>query len=321
LRTALGDLARVGRRAESCAMRTLLVIEDSPSQRAAILEPLAEAKLFDGIDEAPDGAEGLRLLMSREYTMVLCDVELPTLDGSKLLIGARQQPSGGPTFLMLTAVRDPKRRAALLRAGARDVIAKPVDALELVARVELHLEVARLQSELAAKNASLAEMARTDALTGLPNRRRLEEALAHEWSRAQRYGHPLAVAIADIDHFKRVNDAYGHAAGDVVLKAVGACLRKSVRASDIVGRWGGEEFVAVLCANEDGATRAAEKWRKTVGALVVEANDARITPKLSIGVAARNASTASPAALLAAADEALYEAKRGGRDRVVVAPF
>ena len=300
-------------------MRSLLVIEDSPAQRSAICQALAQAKLFDVIDEAPDGAAGLRLVMSRPYTMVLCDVELPTLDGSKLLIGAQQQPHGGPTFLMLTAVRDPKRRAALLRAGARDVIAKPVDPLELVARVELHLEVARLQSELAAKNASLAELARTDALTGLPNRRHLEETLAREWNRAERYRQPLTVVMADIDHFKRINDEHGHAAGDLVLREVAACLRRGARASDVVGRWGGEEFVAVLCATHEGAIAAAENWRRAVSALVVPASEARICAKLSMGVAERTPRMRDSAALLAAADEALYEAKRSGRDRVALA--
>jgi two-component system cell cycle response regulator len=297
-------------------MRTLLVIEDSPVQCAAICEPLADAKLFDGIDVAQDGGAGLRLLFSREYTMVVCDVELPTLDGSKLLLSSRQQANGGPPFLMLTALRDPKRRVALLRAGARDVIAKPVDPLELIARVELHLEIARLQSELAAKNALLAELARTDELTGLPNRRRLEEALEHEWRRAERYRQPLAVVMADIDYFKRINDAHGHAAGDRVLREVSACLRRGLRTSDIIGRWGGEEFVAVMTATASGAAAAAEKWRSAVGQLVVDAGGASITPKLSLGVAERRAWMDRPATLVAAADAALYAAKRAGRDRV-----
>jgi diguanylate cyclase (GGDEF)-like protein len=302
---------------ETRAMRTLLVIEDSPTQRTAICEPLADAKLFDAIDEAADGAAALRLLMSRSYAMVICDVELPTLDGSKVLLTSRQQPGGGPPFLMLTAVRDPKRRVSLLRAGARDVIAKPVEPLELLARVELHLEIARLQSELAVKNASLAELARTDELTGLPNRRRIEEALLHEWKRAERYGQPLSVVIADIDFFKRVNDEHGHAAGDQVLRAVGGCLHRQVRSTDVLGRWGGEEFVAVITAPVEGAVAAAESWRREVSALAIDAAGAKIRTRLSLGVAERRPSMGDPAALVAAADAALYDAKRGGRDRVV----
>ncbi len=300
-------------------MRTLLVIDDSPTSRAAICEPLADAKLFDAIDEAGDGGAGLRHLLSRQYTMVICDVEMPTLDGSKLLVTSRQQVNGGPPFLMLTAVRDPKLRVALLRAGARDVIAKPVDPLELIARVELHLEIARLQSELAEKNASLAELARTDGLTGMPNRRRIEEVLTHEWKRAERYGQPLSVAIADIDLFKRVNDSHGHAAGDDVLRQVAACLQRQVRSTDTVGRWGGEEFVAVLTAPVEGALAAAEHWRREVGKLELSFGDARVVPTISIGVAERRATMRTPADLVAAADEALYAAKRAGRNRVLAA--
>ncbi len=300
-------------------MRTLLVIDDSPTQRASICEPLVEAKLFDAIDEAADGGAGLRLLLSRTYTMVICDVEMPTLDGSKLLVTSRQQMNGGPPFLMLTAVRDPKVRVTLLRAGARDVMAKPIDPLELLARVELHLEIGRLQSELAEKNASLAELARTDELTALPNRRRIEEALTHEWKRAERYGQPLSVAIADIDFFKRVNDEHGHAAGDEVLRRVAACLHRQVRATDTIGRWGGEEFVAVLTAPVEGAAAAAEHWRSEIEKLEVSAGDARIRTTVSVGVAERSASMRKPADLVAAADEALYAAKRAGRNQVLCA--
>ena len=199
------------------------------------------------------------------------------------------------------------------------MIAKPVDALELIARVELHLEVARLQQELAEKNVSLAEQASTDALTGLPNRRRLEEALNHEWNRADRYGHPLAVVMADLDHFKRINDAHGHAAGDSVLREVGACLRRATRRSDVIGRWGGEEFVGVLCGSEFGAAAAAEKWRRAVAALAIRAGEVEISPRLSVGVAVRKPEMPDPAALLAAGDAALSRAKRRGRDRVEVA--
>jgi diguanylate cyclase (GGDEF)-like protein len=298
-------------------MRRLLVIEDSPTQRAAVCGPLAEAELFEAIDEAPDGAAGLRLLMSRPYAMVICDLEMPTLDGSKLLLTSRQRQDGGPPFLMLTAVRDPKRRVSLLRAGARDVIAKPVDALELIARVELHLEIARLQSELAVKNASLAKLARTDELTGLPNRRHLEETLAHEWRRAERYGQPLSVVMADIDHFKAVNDAHGHARGDEVLRAVAACLRRLVRSSDVIGRWGGEEFVAVLTAPIEGAAAAAEHWRREVAQIEVTVGATVVRATLSLGVAERRPGMGEPAALVAAADAALYEAKGAGRDRVI----
>ncbi len=297
-------------------MRTLLLIEDSAVQRAAIREPLAATNLFDTIYEAEDGAEGLRLLMARPYSMVVCDVEMPTLDGEKLLLTARQQPGGGPPFLMLTGLRDPSRRAALLRNGARDVIGKPFDPRELVARVELHLEIVRLQCELAEKNAALAELASTDGLTELPNRRKLNESLALEWKRAERYGHPLSVVIGDIDHFKRVNDEYGHPVGDRVLREVAATIRRQVRATDVAGRWGGEEFLAVLTAPLQGAIAAAENWRSAIAALSLDvAGRGAVRVTISLGAAQRTLQMSGPDELIAAADAALYAAKRAGRDR------
>jgi two-component system cell cycle response regulator len=301
---------------KSGLMRTLLLIEDSPVQRAAIREPLAATKLFDTIYEAEDGAEGLRLLMTRPYSMVVCDVEMPTLDGEKLLHTARQQPGGGPPFLMLTAVREPRRRAALLRNGARDVITKPFDPLELIARVELHLEVARLQCELAEKNTWLAELASTDGLTELPNRRKLTEAIALEWKRAARYRNPLSVVIADIDHFKRVNDEHGHPVGDLVLREVAGAIRGQVRAADIAGRWGGEEFLGVLTAPLQGAIAAAEKWRCAVKSMSLDvAGRGALRVTISLGVASRTAQMRDAEELIVAADAALYAAKRAGRDR------
>ena len=299
-------------------MRTLLLIEDSPVQRAAIREPLEQTRLFDTIYEAADGAAGLRLLMQRPYSMVVCDVEMPTLDGEKLLHIARQQPGGGPPFVMLTAIGDPRRRAALLRSGARDVVAKPFDPFELVARIELHLEYARLQSELAEKNAALEELALTDGLTELPNRRKLSEAISLEWKRAERYGRPLSIVMADIDHFKRVNDDYGHPVGDRVLREVAGAIRLHVRTTDIAGRWGGEEFLAVLTEPLQGAVVAAESWRKAIAALSLDVGgrDAiRVT--MSFGVAQRTEQQSGPEELIASADAALYAAKRAGRNRTI----
>jgi diguanylate cyclase (GGDEF)-like protein len=150
----------------------------------------------------------------------------------------------------------------------------------------------------------------------MPNRRRLEEALAHEWRRAERYGQPLSVALVDIDHFKRVNDEHGHAAGDQVLRVVASCLQRLVRSADVVGRWGGEEFLAVLTAPVEGAAAAGEGWRREIAQLEVRVGDAVVRPRVSVGVAERSAQTSSTASLVASADAALYAAKRAGRNRV-----
>src|SRR5690606_7679055 len=144
------------------------------------------------------------------------------------------------SFLFLTAQRDPERMARLLRSGACDIVQKPFHAAELLARLDLHLRLRRLQAELREKNATLARLSTTDPVTGLRNRRYASEFLSLEVLRAVRYRTPLAVLLLDIDHFKRVNDTYGHRAGDAVLQGVADALRATLRATDVAGRWGGE---------------------------------------------------------------------------------
>ena len=135
---------------------------------------------------------------------------MPGLEGDKLIRMSHDAVGKGVPFLMLTAVPDAKRRARLFRQGARDVITKPFQPLDLVARVELHLELMRLQAELQAKNDQLEALSVTDELTGFANRRRLDEVLRHEFQRARRQDCALSVVMADIDHFKAVNDTHGH---------------------------------------------------------------------------------------------------------------
>jgi len=178
-------------------------------------------------------------------------------------------------------------------------------------------EKARLLEALGRQAEELDRLSREDALTGLFNRRHVDDALVLEWERAHRFGRDLSVAIADIDHFKGVNDHFSHAVGDEVLRRVARILGEGTRAIDVVGRWGGEEFVLLLVeTSPDRAARLCEKLRAAI-----EAHDwPSIVPGLAVTVSlgiAGNAETADPAALLAAADARLYEAKRAGRNRVV----
>jgi diguanylate cyclase (GGDEF)-like protein len=187
-------------------------------------------------------------------------------------------------------------------------------ATSLSAQVVVALENARLHR-------IVEHQALVDELTGLANRRSIEESLHAEAARSARFGDPLAVVLADLDKFKAVNDRYGHAAGDEVLKAFAAALRETVRESDHAGRWGGEEFALILTNTDaDGGVRLAERARAAIESRTVELPDGdsvRVTA--SFGVAAfpdrRDAEQ-----LFAAADAALYEAKRAGRNRVVRAP-
>jgi len=167
--------------------------------------------------------------------------------------------------------------------------------------------------ELEQKTLALERLSVTDALTGLPNRRALDEALSQELERAQRYGQAMTVVILDVDHFKQVNDGHGHAVGDLVLQRFAALMAAQVRTNDLVGRWGGEEFL-LLCPSTgvDGGLALAEKLRATLAAHVFEGLGCRTA---SFGVAALNDGETLQS-LLSRADAALYEAKRRGRNRV-----
>lgn len=300
-------------------MAKILVIEDSDNQRAEICAAIDSSGLFDAIVEARDGIEGLRLYLSEVPDIVLCDLEMPGLDGEKLLRmrGGAEIPT---PFLVLTAVSDPARRAHLLEIGASDTIAKPFHEAELLARVALHLKLIRAQRELVAKNLELERLSRTDSLTGIANRRQLDEWLQAEFRRSQRYETPFGVVLADIDHFKGVNDVHGHLVGDQVLQRVAELMRQVTRASDCVGRFGGEEFLAILGNNVcSGIEIFAERCRQAIEGMEIEAAEGgRFSVTMSLGIAAWHPDIESPEALVQRADQALYEAKAAGRNRVCV---
>lgn len=301
-------------------MATLLLIEDSETHRAGIRGALETAGVFDRILEASDGMEGLKRLLSGAVDVVLCDVEMPRLDGAKLL-QAKEARAGDIPILFLSGATSMERRVRLLEAGASDIIAKPFDPAELVARLRLHLKIRRLQSELLEKNEMLSRLSSTDALTELRTRRYFDEMLQLEWLRARRYGTPLALWMADLDHFKRVNDRHGHPTGDTVLRRIAGLLRVSLRATDVAGRYGGEEIAVLMPQNRArGARVLAERFRGCTAAVRFESPGGEpFSVTVSIGVAELCAPHESAADLVAAADAALYQAKQAGRDRVVVA--
>ena len=304
-------------------MATILVIEDSDVQRAEIRRALEPAGLFERILEAADGLAGLKLLLAENVDVVLCDLEMPGLDGEKLLrVRDSRSNAGEIPFLFLTASADTERKVRLLEDGACDTVTKPCHPAELVARLRLHLKIKRLQSELRDKNQMLAKESMTDAVTGLRSRRYVSEVLAIEVLRARRYRLPLAVMMADLDHFKRVNDRFGHPVGDTVLRRVSDLLRGLLRATDVAGRFGGEEFLVILPQTDrDGARTLAERWRQSLELASLEAPDGkRIRTTVSVGVAEFSAQMERPDDLVRAADEALYSAKASGRNRVALAP-
>lgn len=203
-----------------------------------------------------------------------------------------------------------------LASGAHDVLHDPPADAELVARVRAAGRAAALRSQLLAREASLEQLAYNDELTGLWNRRFMQRRLSAALRAAGRHGRALSLALVDIDHFKDVNDRHGHAVGDAVLVAVAQRLRRAVREEDVIGRWGGEEFL-VLLPEEDarGAVAAADRIRAQVGAEPIDTPDATVAVTVSVGCATHRTGDGADD-LLRRADDALYEAKRAGRNAV-----
>jgi two-component system cell cycle response regulator len=297
---------------------TVLVAEDSRVVRAILREPLRAHGYR--VLEASDGEQALACCLRERPDVVLLDVEMPVLDGHQVLARIKQQPGlADVPVVFLTARATTEDVVQGLRLGAHDYLRKPFEASELLARVSAALRVKSLQDELRRRNLELDRMSRTDALTGLCNRRHLEERFGEFVSLARRHGEDLAAAMIDLDHFKRINDSAGHPAGDAVLRVTAERLRGILRAEDVIGRWGGEEFLALLPRTDTaGARLAAERMRQAVADQPIplpEGGEVQVTA--SIGAAAGVEDGAAD--LIGRADVALYEAKASGRNRVVMA--
>ncbi len=300
----------------------ILIIDDSATHRAELRRTLESSGEFGEITEAADGPAGLKALLLRPFDAVICDIELPGFDGEKLLAAKAQRPELADTpILFVSANRNPERKARLLERGASDTIEKPFHPAELLARLGVHLRLQQLRSELREKNRLLEQLSTTDALTGLRNRRFAERFIGQEIERTRRHGNELSVFMADLDHFKRVNDSFGHGVGDAALRHTAAVLSKQMRKTDVAARWGGEEFLfALVEVPLAGAAVFAERQRAALEATPLVLADGRsIELTASIGVAALLPGHTELQALLAAVDQALYAAKDAGRNRVLLA--
>ncbi len=299
----------------------ILLVEDSLTTAALVGNYLSGSYR---ILHAKDGAEAWEMLQrTLDLELVLTDIQMPHLTGHQLLVKIRKSDNARlrslPVIVMTTADDNVDRNLAFLN-GANDFITKPIDELELQARVNMHHKLARTIRELEESRRRLAEQAMTDPLTQLRNRRAFFENGSKCLARARRHNGDMAVMLFDIDFFKKINDTYGHQAGDEALVAVAAILTSMSRAEDTVARMGGEEFAILLPdTNRLGTAVLAERTRIAIEKERFILGGKIVPITVSIGIASRDADPVDTIdQLLNIADKRLYLAKQSGRNRICV---
>ncbi|MBB2931136.1 two-component system chemotaxis family response regulator WspR [Paraburkholderia silvatlantica] len=313
----------------------VLLVDDQAIVAEAVRRALASEREIDfhycaHPDEAVRTAEEVR------PTVILQDLVMPGTDGLTLVRGYRaNEATRDVPIIVLSTKEEPAIKSAAFASGANDYLVKLPDSVELIARVKYHSRsyvnmlqrdeayraLRRSQQELLRANLELRRLTHSDGLTGLSNRRYLDEFLSAEWKRAERERTEISLLMIDVDYFKPYNDTYGHVAGDNVLRSVATTIRREIRQPrDLVARFGGEEFAVVLPGTGSaGARLLAEKMRRDVAGLALPHVGSAVSEHLTISI---GVATLTPApglaetALIEEADAALYRAKRDGRNRV-----
>ena len=299
----------------------VLLVEDDPIQAETTKEILQIAG-YDVI-VAHDGISAIKAVKTDKPDIILLDVVLPGLDGYEICRWLKlEESTKGIPVVMLTVKKELADKISGLQIGADDYLPKPYNELELNARIYASLRTKALQDELKTKNKQLEDllhkveyMAITDVLTGLYNRRRFHDVLSREFERSKRYTTPFSLVLMDLDHFKKINDTYGHSMGDMVLKELAVIIQKNIREIDTAARYGGEEFTLLLpnTAKED-AVHVAERIRISIEKHVFADMQSQ-TITVSIGISGiPDTEIDTEDKLVRCADIALYRAKQTGRN-------
>ncbi|MCC6284528.1 MAG: diguanylate cyclase [Phycisphaerales bacterium] len=288
---------------------SILVIDDSVDVHRLLTARLKSEGVQ--ITCVKTGEEGLRLLRDNRPTLILLDLVIPGMDGFEILRRIKDDPKTMDIpVIVLSGLSSPQDKVTAFDLGAVDYICKPFDLTELRVRVRAAIRLSRLLT-------MLAQRAQIDGLTGLYNRAHFDARWREVVATASRKARPISLAVFDADHFKSINDTYGHPAGDAVLVGIGAALQKACRASDIPCRFGGEEFCLIMPdTTPEDALLVCDRIRLSMGEMVWSRHPERKVT-VSIGIVGSHAAgaEASAAQWLEAADKNLYRAKQGGRNR------
>jgi len=299
----------------------ILLAEDNPISRK-MLEKILVQEGFS-VTAVENGKEALAKFEEDFFPIVLTDWLMPEMEGPQLCQAIRNEnPKGYVYIVLLTAKDSLDDIISGLEAGADDYLTKPANRSELIARLKNGPRILELEKSLKEANEEIRILSITDPLTGIYNRGYLNERLPQEIKRSIRYKRSLSIVLSDLDHFKQVNDQYGHVAGDAVLKGFVGCVVDSIRDQiDWTARYGGEEFLIVLPETDfDGAMHLSERLRQVVSNTVFRVDNQEIQISASFGVSGFSPEALSPHLsamdMLKSVDKNLYKAKQGGRNRV-----
>lgn len=324
------SVASAAKPAASTCKHKILIVDDQ-ADNVDLLDDMLTSEDYRTV-AVHSAMEALSFAQGENPPMVITDWLMPEMDGLELCRRLRSDRRlGYPYIIVVTANTDRDALSQAFASGADDFLAKPVNRKELLSRVHAGMRIIDLQTRLRRANRrmkqlngaltdaneKLARMAMVDELTGLLNLRAMRDRVKEIWSIARRQGQPLSCIMIDIDHFKKINDTYGHGAGDAVLRQMADLLRQTSRTGDPLCRVGGEEFL-VICPQTTGANAciAAERFRVAMEVRPFDIGDRTLKVTLSAGVAEILPDMTSATEMIRQADDALYRAKEGGRNRV-----